>query len=278
MRRAVIKMKKSDNKNQADYKKVVVITGASSGIGKATAIYFANKGCKVYGLSRRVVAGENFESISCDVTNSSAVEAVLADIFNREGHIDCFYNNAGMGISGAAEYIAEEENKKLFTLNLLAFVSCAKLTVPYLKKSKGILINTGSIAGVVPIPYQAAYSASKAAINSYSMAIRNELHGSGVRVCTVMPGDTKTGFTDARLKTETDGGYGDKIKKSVARMEHDERSGKNPESVAKVVYKLFCRKNPPALVSVGFSYKLVAFLAKILPNRLMLFIVGKLYG
>ena len=258
-------------------KKIIVITGASSGIGRATARYFTEKGCKVYGLSRRTVE-DSFESISCDVTDRSAVAAVLKSIFEKEGRIDCFFNNAGMGISGAAEYVSAEENEKLFRLNLFAVVECAKLALPYLKMSGGTLINTSSIAAVVPIPYQAAYSASKAAINSFSMALRLELKGTGVKVVAVMPGDTKTGFTDARLKTEKSVGYGDKIDKSVARMEKDERNGKDPSSVAKVVYRVFCRKNPPALISVGFQYKLVSFLAKILPNRLMLKIVGKLYG
>lgn len=257
--------------------KVVVITGASSGIGRAAAVYFTQKGCKVYGFSRRTV-DDVFESISCDVTDADAVACALETVYKNEGRIDCFFNNAGMGISGAVEYISKEENDKLFRLNLLAAMNCAKQALPYLKQSKGTLINTSSIAAVVPIPYQTAYSASKAAINSFTMALRLEVKGSGVRVCAVMPGDTKTGFTDARLKTQTDGGYGDKVRKSVERMERDERNGKNPVSVAKVAYKLFCRKNPPALVSVGFSYKAVSLLAKILPNRLMLYIVGKLYG
>lgn len=258
-------------------KKVVVITGASSGIGRAAAVYFTQKGCKVYGLSRRKV-DDIFESLSCDVTDPVAVEITLKYVYDREGRIDCFFNNAGMGISGALEYISKSENDKLFGLNLLAVMNCAKQALPYLKKTKGTLINTSSIAAVVPIPYQTAYSASKAAINSFTMALRLEVKSSGVRVCAVMPGDTKTGFTDARLKTQNDSGYGDKVKKSVERMERDERNGKSPVSVAKVAYKLFRRKNPPALVSVGFSYKAVAFLAKILPNRLMLFIVGKMYG
>lgn len=257
--------------------KVVVITGASSGIGRAAAVYFTQKGCKVYGFSRRTV-DDVFESISCDVTDADAVARALETVYKNEGRIDCFFNNAGMGISGAVEYISKEENDKLFRLNLLAAMNCAKQALPYLKQSKGTLINTSSIAAVVPIPYQTAYSASKAAINSFTMALRLEVKGSGVRVCAVMPGDTKTGFTDARLKTQTDGGYGDKIQKSVERMERDERNGKSSVSVAKVAYKLFCRKNPPALVSVGFSYKAVSLLAKILPNRLMLYIVGKLYG
>lgn len=258
-------------------KKIVVITGASSGIGLAEAKYFTAKGCTVYGLARRTV-NEGFTCISCDVTDESSVSRALDFIFSVDGKIDCFINNAGMGISGAVEYIPHEQTEKLMDVNLLASVSCAKLALPYLKKSKGILINTSSIAAIVPIPYQAAYSASKAAINAFTVALKNEVKGFGVRVCAVMPGDTKTGFTAAREKTNEDGGYGEKIKKSVGRMERDERNGKSPETVAKVAYKLFKRKNPPALASVGFSYKLVAFLAKILPSRLLVYVVGKLYG
>jgi len=258
-------------------KKIVVITGTSSGIGRAAAAYFTEKGCKVYGLSRRVV-DDVFESVSCDVTDSTAVSTVLTEIYEKEGRIDCFWNNAGLGISGAVEYLSDRETEKLFRLNLLAAMSCARIVLPYLKESKGTIINTGSIAGVVPIPYQTAYSASKAAINSFTMALRMEVKPFGVKVCAVMPGDTKTGFTDARVKNDSDGDYGERIKRSVKKMEKDERSGKSPKSVAKVGYKLFCRKNPPALVSVGFSYKLVAFLAKVLPNRLMLAIVEKMYS
>lgn len=258
-------------------KKVVVITGASSGIGLAEAKFFTQKGCKVYGLSRRVV-DEGFNVISCDVTDENAVKNALEYIASAEGKIDCFINNAGMGISGAVEHIPAESTEKLFDVNLLAAINCAKLALPYLKASKGTLINTSSVAAVVPIPYQAAYSASKAAINAFTVALKNEVANFGVRVCAIMPGDTKTGFTDAREKAPRDDGYGDKVADSVNKMERDERNGKPPETVAKVAYKLFKRKNPPVLTAVGATYKLVVFLAKILPQRLLVYIVKKIYG
>lgn len=298
--------------NKKEYKingeKVAVITGASSGIGKATAEYLAKRGFKVYGLARREIKSDLFRGVVCDVTIGENVDKVLKSIYAENGSVDCFINNAGMGISGAAEYIAQEKSDKLYNLNFRAAAECARLALPYLKESKGVLINISSIAAIIPIPFQTAYSASKAAINSFTQALRLEVKPFGVRVAAIMPGDTKTGFTDAREKIgekicekgnekspEIENGVADfsselnkqeknaddytaRLNRSVEKMEKDERGGKSPESVAKTVYKTINQKNPPALKAVGFSYKLVAFLAKILPNRFMLYIVGKLYG
>lgn len=276
-----IGIKKFDKPINAWYdcgmKKVVVITGASSGIGFSAAEYFASKGYKVYGLSRRTAEGK-FESVRCDVTDCESVRAALSQIYIKEKRIDCFINNAGIGISGAVEHIPEENTKKLFDVNVLAYFSCAKAVIPYLKQTKGVLINTSSVAAVIPIPYQTAYSASKAAINLFGMSLNLELKKFGVRVCTVMPGDTKTGFTAAREKTLNDAGYEDSLNRSVGKMEHDEKNGKSPLSVAKVMFKLAESKNPPALKTVGFAYKCVVFLNKILPARLMMRIVKKMYG
>lgn len=275
-----LKRSKSYSKNA---ERVVVITGASSGIGKATAEYLAKRGFKVYGMARREIKNELINGVICDVTDGEKVKTVLADIFAENGRIDCFINNAGTGISGAVEYIEEAENDKLYNLNFRAVCECSRLALPYLKKTKGILINISSIAAIIPIPFQTAYSASKAAVNMFSQALRLEVKPFGVRVAAVMPGDTKTGFTDARVKFEQTSadGFGDyaaRLNRSVKKMEHDERSGKNPDSVAKVIYKTINKKNPPALKAVGFSYKLVALLSKILPNRFVLYIAGKLYG
>lgn len=258
--------------------KVVIVTGASSGIGQATASYFAAKGHKVYGLSRRGTSDGSFVGVSCDVTDFAAVSACFAQIVADEGRIDVLVNNAGMGISGAAEHIDPQQTESLYRLNTLALTECTRLALPYLRQSKGMVVNISSVAAVVPIPYQTAYSCSKAAVNMFTEALRLELNGSGVRVCAVMPGDTKTGFTDARKKNTDESGYGGKVGKSVSRMERDEKHGRNPLSVAKVVYKLACRKNPPALCAVGFEYKLICWLVKWLPTRFMLWIVGKLYG
>lgn len=275
-------LEKSKNYNK-NAEKVVVITGASSGIGKATAEYLAKRGFKVYGMARREIKSDLINGVVCDVTDGEKVKSVLAAVFAENGRIDCFINNAGTGISGAVEYIEEAENDKLYNLNFRAVCECSRLALPYLKKSKGILINISSIAAIIPIPFQTAYSASKAAVNMFSQALRLEVKPLGVRVAAVMPGDTKTGFTYARVKFEQNpsdgfGDYAARLNRSVKKMEKDERTGKSPESVAKVVYKTINKKNPPALKAVGFSYKLIAFLSKVLPNRFVLYIAGKLYG
>ncbi len=258
-------------------KKVVIITGASSGIGKASASYLASKGYIVYGLARREVK-DNFNSIKCDVTNRSEIERVFKYIYDKEGRIDVLVNNAGMGISGAVEYIDNNKTRDLFNLNTLAYFDTCQVAIPYLKKTKGHIVNISSIAAIIPIPYQTAYSASKAAINLFSQSLRLELKDSGIKVSAIMPGDTKTGFTAARIKDNNEEGYNGRLSKSVERMERDEQNGKSPLSVSKEIEKVILSNNPKALISVGIEYKFVYFLSKALPNRLLLFIVDKMYN
>lgn len=263
---------------QNQNKRVVVITGASSGIGNATAKYFLENGWTVYGMSLDDKQ-DGFENLVCDVTDSNQVQKCLEYIFEKEKQIDVFVNNAGIGISGAVEHIEKTKTEKLFAVNLQAVFDCSKQVLPYLKKSGGgKIINISSIASIIPIPFQTAYSASKAAINAFTMALRNEVAPFNIKVCAVMPGDTRTNFTASRDKTEISEGYENRIARSVSRMEKDEVNGGSPISVAKVVYKQATRKNPPVLVSVGFSYKFFAFLSKILPARFVLWIVKKMYA
>ena len=139
--------------------KVAVITGASSGIGKATAEQLAKRGFKVFGLARREIKNDYINGVLCDVTDAARVSRVLSDIFAENGRIDCFINNAGMGISGAVEQITQAESDKLYNLNFRAVAECSRLVLPYLKQSKGVLINISSIAAIIPIPFQTAYSA-----------------------------------------------------------------------------------------------------------------------
>ncbi len=258
-------------------KKVIVITGASSGIGKASASYLTDKGYIVYGLSRRGVE-DNFNSIKCDVTDRASFDKALKEIYQKEGRIDALINNAGMGISGAVEHIDNDKTYDLFKLNTLAYFDTCQVSIPYLRESKGHIINISSIAAIIPIPYQTAYSASKAAINLFTESLRLELRDSGIKVSAIMPGDTKTGFTAARIKNNDDLGYGDKLSKSVKRMEHDEQNGKSPLTVSREIEKVLNSNNPKALISVGIEYKFVYFLSKILPNRLLLWLVNKIYN
>lgn len=259
-------------------KRVVVITGASSGIGLATASKFHAEGDKVYGLSL-TPCDCKFTNMICDVTNSEQVNSCLNEIYEKEGRIDIFINNAGMGVSGAVEYVDRVKNEKEIGLNLEAMIDCARQAIPYLKKSGGgKIMFTSSVGAIIPLPFQAVYSASKGGVNMFCLALGLELAPFNIKVCAVMPGDTKTNFTASREKVEQQNDYQNRITKSVSRMEKDEQNGKSPDTVARVYYKQSKKKNPKPLVIVGFSYKLIGLLSKILPLRLMLFIVKKIYG
>ena len=258
--------------------KVVVITGASSGIGLATAKRLSKDGCKVYGISKDDFKSEEFSNYQMDVNNIDSIEKILEEIFNKEGRIDVVINNAGFGIAGAIEYATKEKIQALFDTNLTAVVKISSLALKYLKKSKGNLINTSSVAGVTPIPFQACYSASKAGVLNFSLALDGEVRRFGVKVTAILPGDTKTGFTQARVTEGGDGGYGKAVSSSIRRMAKDEQCGKSPDTVAKVVEKVLKKKQPPLKVTVGGSYKLLVGLAKIMPTRFVNYILRKMYA
>ena len=260
---------------------VIVITGASSGIGFETAKLLSLKGHKVYGLSRRVLSCEYFTSLPCDITDYARTNECFKEIYEKEGRIDVLINNAGMGISGAVEYTKEEDIKKIFDINVLALVNACKLVIPYMRaQGGGKIINVSSVASYVPIPFQAFYSATKSAVQQFSYALRLEVKPFKVGVSVVCPGDTKTGFTSARVKdrVEQDDFYGDRIVRSIEKMEHDEQKGMPASAVSKVIFKIIKKKRPPACKTVGFSYKLIVLLIKIVPTSFMLWIVKKLYG
>ena len=258
--------------------RVVIITGASSGIGLKTALYLTEKGYKVYGISRKNFVSNKFTHVSCDVTNIEKMCEIFQKIYEKEGAIYAIVNNAGIGISGAVEYANVDEVKKIFDINLISVVNLSSKIIPYLRKSKGKIINISSVAGEIPIPFQACYSATKSAVENFSMALANELKPQKIKVCCVRPGDTKTNFTQNRLKTEVINYiYGQRIVKSVKKMEKDEQKGTNPIKVSKLVYKCLKKKNPPLVCTVGTGYKFLCFLGKILPKKFVNYVVYKLY-
>jgi NAD(P)-dependent dehydrogenase (short-subunit alcohol dehydrogenase family) len=266
----------ADNK----YGKEVFITGASSGIGLACAEYFAKMGCCVTGVSRHVEESEKafpgggrIVMRKLDVTDSASVKAFIEALPRIDIAILC----AGMGIAGPAETTPLEMMRRQMDVNYFGTVGTAQCCLSKMKEQrKGLLIVIGSIAGRVSIPMQSQYSASKYALEAFTDAVRMEMKPFGVRASIIEPGDTKTGFTDAREILD-DGKYGSLLQRSVAKMAKDEQSGRPPESVAKAAYKLACRIDPPARVPVGFEYKLLMFLLRIIPDRLKEFILTKMY-
>lgn len=254
--------------------KVVIITGATSGIGLATAELFLSKGFTVYGVARRPYSGGNFVCYPADICDLTAMDGVFKDVLAREGKIDVFVNNAGMGIAGAMDESSPEAVKKIVDVNLTAACILSAKAAGYMKERGGRIINVSSVGGIMPLPYQAMYSATKAGVEVFSRALANELKAYKIKVTAVLPGDTKTGFTDARICE----GENAAAKRSIEKMSHDERHGKSPESVAKVIYKAAEKKHPPLRVAVGFVSKLEIFLSRFLSAKCLNAILYKMYG
>jgi short-subunit dehydrogenase len=260
--------------------KVIVITGASSGIGLSIAQYLCSKGHKVYGISRTKVHEKNIKSIQADVTNEDQLIEAYQEIFDIEGRIDVLINNAGMGISGSIEDTSQADASYLMNVNFMGIFNSTKIMLPFMRESGGgKIFNMSSVAAKLSIPFQAFYSSSKAAINSFSEALANEVAPFKIQVCSIMPGDIKTGFTKNRKKNDIDNPvYGERVEKSVSVMEKDEQNGMDPEIAAKVIHKMILKKRIPLYKTIGFKYKVMVFLAKLLPAKLVNHIVGSIYA
>ena len=261
--------------------RVAIVTGGTSGIGRATALALKAAGCTVYELSRRAQGVEGLHHIAADVTKEETIRAAVAEIMAREGRIDILVNNAGFGISGAVEFTDTADAEALFDVNFFGMVTMNRVVVPIMREAgRGRIVNLSSVAAPVPIPFQTYYSATKAAVNAYTMALANELRPFGVTVCAVMPGDIHTGFTAARRKIgEGDDIYQGRIGRSVARMEHDEETGMDPAKVGGYIAKVALREgNRHPLYAIRFDYKFFVFLTKVLPARFLNWLIYQLYG
>lgn len=253
--------------------KVAIVTGGTSGIGLAAVQALRKKGCTVYALSRH-------GDIVCDVAEEESARAAVQTVLEREGRIDILVNCAGFGISGAGELTPLETAKRQLDVNLFGTANMINAVIPAMRKQGGgRIVNTGSVAGFVPIPFQTWYSASKAAVQSYTMAMGNELSPFGITLTAVLPGDTKTGFTAARSKIDDpENLYDGRIERSVARMEHDEQNGVPAQKVGDLIAKVALKKRVKPFYIPGFSYNLVNVLIRILPSGLANRLIGLLYA
>lgn len=260
--------------------RVAVLTGGSSGIGRATAAHLATAGCVVYELSRRDNPPPGVHHLTADITDEQQVQAAVAEVITREGHIDILVNNAGYGISGAAELTDSTDAHAQLELNLHGMDNVTRAVLPHMRKRRqGRIVCLSSVAGILPIPFQLWYSVSKAAVDAYVLALQNEVRPYGITVCAVLPGDIATGFTDARDKSDKgDDIYAGRISRSVQTMEKDERGGMSPDRAGRYIARVALKKRSRPLQAIGLSYKAIAVLAKLLPRRLSNYIVGKIYA
>ena len=227
---------------------VIIITGASSGFGKATAEMLTEKGYTVYGLCRREVEHPSIHYRKCDVRDREQIAAVVAKIIEEQGRVDVLINNAGMGIGGALELATEEEIDLQMGTNFMGCVNLCQAVLPYMRKARGgKIINLSSIGGVMGLPYQGFYSASKFAIEGFTEALAAEVTRFGIRVCMVEPGDFATGFTGSRKNSQAtldDEDYGPVFRNTLSLIEKEEYGGLKPEVLARRIMKLVEMKRP----------------------------------
>ncbi len=253
--------------------KVVLVTGASSGIGKSIATFLDEKGYIVYGTSRnpKNIEAFSFNLIALDVLKVDTIQSAIDYILKKEGKLDVLVNNAGMGITGPIEDTPTEEMKAVFNTNLFGAIDVMKAVLPQMRQqNSGTIINVTSIAGYMGLPFRGLYSATKGALELITEATRMEVKQFGIQVVNVAPGDFATNIAAGRYHTPVfkDSAYKVKYQANLDLMNLHVSEGMNPLEMAKAVYKIINTKNPKIHYKVGgFMEKFSIVLKRILPDR-----------
>jgi short-subunit dehydrogenase len=251
-------------------KRVVVITGGSAGIGFATAHRFSLYADSVYNLDIKKGDDENINFIKTDITNPDEVRDSIRKIFNAEGQIDILINNAGVGISGAVEELKMNDILRVFNTNFFGAVLACQSVLPYMRDNhRGTIINIGCVPALGTAPFTAIYSASKSALEKFSLSLRREVAPIKIKVLTVLLPNVKTDFTENRIKQESNKKqYKYRISKIIGKVEFAEQNGISPDLVAEKIYKLSNKKiitNP--IIVLGFWNRVKVFFLRFVPRK-----------
>ncbi len=265
---------------------VVLITGASSGIGRRCAEHLHQRGFRVYGTSRHAPesgdSASGFRLIAMDVTSEQSVQRGIELILAREGRIDVVVNNAGDGIAGSIEDTSIEEAQRQLDTNFFGALRVCRAALPVMRRQgQGLIVNVSSLGGLVGLPFQGLYSASKFALEGMTEVLRMEVRPFGVRVVLIEPGDFRTGFTAQRRKARAAGpgsAYAERFGKALATMEKDEAGGADPLAVARLLERLIAMRAPRPRYKVGgFIQTFAVGLRKVLPQKLFEYLLMMSY-
>jgi NAD(P)-dependent dehydrogenase (short-subunit alcohol dehydrogenase family) len=263
---------------------VALVTGASSGIGLACASRLASRGYRVYGTTRRELASTAFPfaMLRLDVTDKDSVQRGIQSIVSREDRLDIVVNNAGFGLAGPVEFTSDEEARRQFDVNFFGVLRVCRAALPIMRRQRsGCIVNIGSIGGLIAIPYQPIYSASKFALEGFTEALRYEARAFGIRVVLIEPGDHRTEFTrnrqiSGRLPDEA---YRASFRAALSRMESDEQNGAGPEKIAALVERVVRLRHPRLRYTAGpASQRVAVWLKRVLPHSLFEFGMRRYYG
>ena len=253
--------------------KVVVITGASSGIGKAIGEFLHQKGFVVYGTSRNPekVANAVFPLIALEVRNQDSIQAAVAKVISISGRLDILINNAGVGITGPLEEIPLAEIKANFDTTFFGPIAVMQAVLPQMRaQQSGLIINISSIAGYMGLPYRSIYSASKGALSIVTEALRMEVKSFGIQITDVAPGDFATNIAAGRYHAPVVkvSAYEKPYGATLKMMDEHVDSGSNPTEMAQSIYAIIQNSNPKVHYRVGlFLQKFSIVLKKILPDK-----------
>ena len=262
----------------------VLITGASSGIGQATALYLAERGYSVIGTSRSIARLESLQgeaaklgisvaSVELDINSDEGVDGALPRLMEEHGVIDVLVNNAGYGVQGPLEYTSMAELKSEFETNFFAVVRLIKAVLPgMIREGRGTIINVSSVLGRLGTPFNSAYVSSKFAVEGLSESLRAELWPLGIRVAVVEPGAVRTNFHRNQVLSqggEADGfAYSRFVDRFRSRRARFERLATDPVKVSKVIHKIIRTRRPSLRHPVGPDARLGMLAARLVPERL----------
>ena len=270
--------------------KVILITGASSGIGKTTAEYLSEKGFRVYGTSRKPADGKrNFTLLPLDVCDPGSIRKAVTALLDKEGRIDVLINNAGMGMTGPLEEIPTEEMKRVFDTNFFGPIEVMKAVLPAMRKQgSGLVINITSIAGYMGLPFRGIYSATKGALELVTESVRMELKGFGIQLTNIAPGDFATSIAAGRQivgevrRSEgspgilalshapvlEDSPYREVYQRSLDLMDEHVDEGGDPIEMARKIHQVILNSSPAVRYKVGaFMQKFSIVLKRVLPSK-----------
>ncbi|MGV3696004.1 SDR family oxidoreductase [Flavobacterium sp.] len=254
--------------------KVVLITGGSSGIGKAIGEFLFHKGFTVYGTSRNPekVLDSIFPLIALDVRDVESIRHAIEKVISISKRIDVVINNAGVGITGPIEEIPTDEMRNNFETNFFGPIEVMKAVLPQMREQQsGLIINITSIAGYMGLPYRGIYSASKGALELVTEAVSMEVKNFGINVITVAPGDFATNIASGRYHAPLVQGSAYEVPYGATLKQMDEHvdSGSNPNEMAKAIYDIINAREPKQHYKIGaFMQKFSIVLKRALPDRI----------
>ena len=263
----------NEGRRNMTQERVALVTGASTGIGRATAMLLADRGFRVFGTMRNPTNGINVrrvELVPLEVRDDQSVRSCVQTVLGRAGRIDVLVNNAGYTLVGSLEETGIEEAKDLFETNFFGVLRVSQTVLPIMREQRsGRIANVGSVVGFLPAPYQGIYGASKHALEGYSQSLDHEVRQFGIRVSVIEPGFTRTNITEnSQLVSHPLGAYAKDRGHVLEALRDNIAKGEDPFRIASIVFEAVTSSNPRLRYIAGREAKFVSRLRRFAPSRI----------